>query len=79
MSEHISCSDALEQLWALIDQELCTEDAARVQEHLERCARCYPQYDFQRAYRQLVASQCREKAPPELRRKVFMRLLEEGG
>ncbi|MGH7449187.1 MAG: mycothiol system anti-sigma-R factor [Longimicrobiales bacterium] len=78
MSEDISCSDALEQLWSFIDRELCTEDAARVQEHLDRCRHCYPQYDFDRAYRRLVALQCRQEAPPELRRKVFMRLLEEG-
>jgi mycothiol system anti-sigma-R factor len=78
MTENISCSDALEQLWALIDHELCTEDAALVQEHLDRCKHCYPQYDFDRAYRELVAMQCREKAPVELRRKLFQRLLEEG-
>jgi mycothiol system anti-sigma-R factor len=77
MSENISCSDALEQLWALIDHELCTEDAVRVQEHLDRCRSCYPHYDFDRAYRQLVALQCREHAPAELRRKVFMRLAQE--
>ena len=79
MTENISCGDALEQLWALIDNELCTEDAERVQQHLDRCSRCYPRYDFDRAYRQLVAMQCREKAPAELRRKIFMRLLEDGG
>lgn len=77
MTENISCSDALEQLWALIDDELCTEDADRVQKHLDRCRNCYPQYDFDRAYRQLVAMQCREQAPAELRRRVFMKLLEE--
>jgi len=77
MNENISCGDALEQLWALIDNELCTEDAERVQEHLDRCKRCYPQYNFDRAYRQLVALQCREKAPAELRHRVFMKLLEE--
>lgn len=79
MSDPISCSDALEQLWQLIDCELCTEDAARVQEHLDRCRHCYPQYDFHRAYRQLVASHCRQDAPADLRRRIFMRLLEEGG
>lgn len=78
MTEDISCGDALDQLWALIDNELCTEDADRVQQHLDRCGGCYPQYDFHSAYRQLVAMQCRQKAPPELRRKLFLRLLEEG-
>ncbi|MBR9989267.1 MAG: mycothiol system anti-sigma-R factor [Gemmatimonadetes bacterium] len=78
MTEKCTCGEALEELWALIDNELCTEDAQRVQEHLDRCRTCYPQYDFDRAYRQLVALQCRETAPAELRRKVFMRLLEDG-
>lgn len=78
MSDDISCSAALEQLWELIDNELCAEDSARVQEHIERCKRCYPQYDFDLAFRQMVATQCREQAPPELRRRIFMRLLEEG-
>ncbi|HEX6309351.1 MAG TPA: mycothiol system anti-sigma-R factor [Longimicrobiales bacterium] len=74
----ISCSDALDQLWALIDSEIGPVDAERVREHLERCSHCYPQYDFDRAYRELLALQCREQAPPALRRRIFMRLLEEG-
>lgn len=77
MTDRCTCSEALEALWELIDNELCTEDAGRVREHLDRCRSCYPQYDFDRAYRQLVALQCRQTAPAELRRKVFMRLLEE--
>lgn len=75
--DRISCSDALEQLWALIDCELDSAGAERVREHIERCRHCYPQYDFDRAYRELLRMQCREKAPPELRRRIFMRLLEE--
>lgn len=78
MSDDISCSAALDQLWELIDNELCADDASRVREHIERCKRCYPQYDFDRAYRQMLAMQCRETAPPGLRRRIFMRLLEEG-
>lgn len=75
--EDLSCSEALEQLWALIDCELDEATSARVREHLERCRSCYPQYDFDRAYRELLRMQCREQAPPELRRKIFMRLLGE--
>ena len=77
--KHLSCSEALEQLWELIDDELCTADAERVREHLDRCRHCYPQYDFDRAYRALVALQCRECAPSETRRKLFMSLLSEAG
>lgn len=74
-TKDLSCSDALEQLWALIDQELGPEDADRVREHLDRCRSCYPHYDFDSAYRQLLALQCRECAPAETRRKLFFKLL----
>jgi anti-sigma factor (TIGR02949 family) len=73
----LSCSDALEQLWALIDQELESADADRIREHIDRCRHCYPHYDFDRAYRDLLALQCRQQAPPELRRRIFMRLLQD--
>jgi anti-sigma factor (TIGR02949 family) len=77
MSKPVSCNDALDQLWALIDSELCDADAECVQEHIDRCKSCFPHYDFERAYRRLVALQCRQEAPVELRRRVFMLLLAE--
>jgi anti-sigma factor (TIGR02949 family) len=77
MTRPITCNDALDQLWALIDQDLCADDAECVQKHIERCTACFLHYDFERAYRQLVALQSRQEAPPELRRRIFMRLLEE--
>jgi anti-sigma factor (TIGR02949 family) len=75
--EGMNCDHAMEQLWALIDQELDLTDAAALREHLDACQRCYPEYDFQRAYRAFIASRCRHAAPPDLRRRVFMSLLAE--
>lgn len=75
--EGINCDHAMEQLWALIDRELDAADATRLREHLDTCQRCYPEYDFHRAYREFIASHCRHEAPPELRRRIFMSLLAE--
>jgi anti-sigma factor (TIGR02949 family) len=79
MSEHndVSCRHALEQLWALIDCECDPETSSELQAHLATCQRCYPHYDFQRAFRSFIADRCRHDAPPDLRRRVFMALLAE--
>ena len=77
MTEGINCRDTMERLWALIDAELDAPAATRVREHLDACQHCYPQYDFHRAYREFVAARCRHGAPPELRRRIFMSLLDE--
>jgi anti-sigma factor (TIGR02949 family) len=76
----INCERAMEQLWGLIDRELAEADARQVREHLDVCQRCYPEYDFHRAYRDFIASRARHAAaPPALRRRIFMALLEEEG
>jgi anti-sigma factor (TIGR02949 family) len=74
----ISCGDVVAQLYEYIDEEL--EDAETVQkirEHLELCKRCYPHYDFERAFLRFLAEQGRACAPPELKRNIFERILEE--
>lgn len=74
----ISCEDALARLWEFLDGELPAEEEAAVQKHLEICGRCYPQFDFQRAYfaytRQLAE---RERVSPERRRRLFAALLAQ--
>lgn len=42
------------------------------------CTRCYPRYDFQRAYREFTRRlHDSEHAPPRLRRQLFQRILEQ--
>ena len=74
----IPCEEALARLWDFLDGELDASDEAAVRKHLEICNRCYPQYDFQRAYFEF-ARRLREgaTAPPELRRRLFQRILVE--
>lgn len=74
----VRCEHVLERLWDFLDGELSADDERALQKHLEVCGRCYPQYDFRRAYleytRRLLAE---EHAPPELRQRLFHRILEE--
>lgn len=74
----IRCEHVLERLWDFLDGELPPEDEAAVKKHLEICNRCYPQYDFQRAYFEYTRRlQEGDHAPPSLRRRLFERILEQ--
>ena len=70
------CEHVLARLWEYLDGELPADDDEAVRRHLEVCTRCYPRYNFQRAYLEYVR-RIREKgsAPPALRRRLFQRLL----
>jgi mycothiol system anti-sigma-R factor len=72
-----SCNDVMGQLWEYIDGELTPERTTLIQAHLDRCQACFPQYDFQKAFRQFLGRQCHQAAPPGLRRKVFELLLRD--
>jgi mycothiol system anti-sigma-R factor len=73
----LSCSEAVEQMWAYIDGELADVEGEAVREHLAACRRCYPHYDFQKAFCQFLRGHRGAGAPPELRRRLFLRLLAE--
>ncbi|MDZ7780626.1 MAG: zf-HC2 domain-containing protein [Gemmatimonadota bacterium] len=71
------CDQAMARLWEFLDGELPEEEHRALERHLEVCSRCFPAYDFQRAYleytRHLAAQ---EQAPPELRKEVFLKILD---
>lgn len=74
----IRCEDALARLWEFLDGELPPADETAVRKHLDICNRCYPQYDFQRAYFTYVRRmRDQEHAPPTLRRRLFRMILEQ--
>lgn len=79
MSENrmISCTEALEQLWAYIDGELPEGDARGVRAHLEACKGCHPHFDYQKAFCQFLRRMAQTPVPASLRRRVFLALLEE--
>lgn len=74
----ISCEDALARLWDFLDGELPPNEEEALQRHLEVCSRCWPQYDFQRAYLEYTRRLAeKEHAPPGLRQRLFQRILEQ--
>jgi anti-sigma factor (TIGR02949 family) len=75
--EMIPCDQVLAKLWEYMDGELTEEHAARVRAHLDICGRCFPQYNFQRAYREFIRRSAEQPLPPGLRRRVFEAILAE--
>jgi mycothiol system anti-sigma-R factor len=74
------CEDALARLWEFLDGELAADDEARVKKHLDLCNRCYPKYDFQRAYFEYTRRiRARDHAPPAMRQSLFRKILEQEG
>lgn len=73
----IPCEHVMDRLWEFLDGELENGDKVAVRRHLEICNRCFPQYDFQRAYFEFTR-QVRDSdtAPSELRRRLFRAILE---
>lgn len=73
----VPCDHVITRLWEYIDGELTPEHAARIEAHLEICNRCFPQYDFQRAFCVFLRRTQQEDVPPGLRRRVFEMILAE--
>lgn len=77
-SRTTDCEHVLSRLWEFLDEELSPEDEVQVKEHLEICNRCFPRYDFQRAYFEYTRRiRERDQAPPELRRRIFRTILKQ--
>lgn len=70
-TEEISCREAVERVYEYLDGELGEERAEEVRCHVERCKRCYPMYNWERMFLDLVQDRAdRGESNPELRRKV---------
>jgi anti-sigma factor (TIGR02949 family) len=79
MMPMLDCSDVMRQLWDYLDHELTPDRMHAVAAHLAVCHRCYPQYDFERAFLgALKGARDNGRAPPALRDRVVAALREEG-
>ncbi len=74
----IRCEEAMARLWEFLDGELEDVEEEAVRKHLEVCNRCYPRYDFQRAYFEYMQrTSSKGDGPVDLRRELFQKLLEQ--
>jgi len=72
----IPCDHVVERLWDFLDDEI--DDPVvqrRIEAHLEICARCFPEYDYRRAFLALLERHADDPIPPGLRRSMFQRLM----
>lgn len=67
MKHLISCREAVQQLWRLLDQELDTVERQSVDAHLEYCIHCCGELEFARELRGLLASQSTYDLPGDVR------------
>lgn len=75
----VDCTMVLQQLWDYLDAELGPEWMAAVRTHLALCGRCYPHYDFEKAFLDALSScGCSTCAPHDVRCRVMESLRRAG-
>lgn len=76
----IECHEALARIFEWLDHEIDPAEEARVGEHLQTCAMCYPVLQFERSFREAMthARTAESAASPELRAQVLHALEGEG-
>ena len=52
----VSCEEAFERLYDFLDGELCATWTEKVRAHIEVCRKCYPHFNFERAFLDHVRS-----------------------
>lgn len=73
----LTCREVVELLWEYIDAELTPDMEGRIRAHLEACEKCYPHYEFQKAFVEFVRRHGGGAAPAALRMKVIQAIQEE--
>lgn len=77
--EMLSCQEALEKVYEYLDGELDISDHDKVQEHVKICRKCYPFFDFERAFLDFVREKgFAEEASGELVERVRNIVREAG-
>ena len=67
----VTCEDAFRKIDDYLDRELKPEDQARIREHLEICAACASEFEFERSVLDGVRAKLRRAfAPPDLLSKI---------
>lgn len=79
MDGMLDCDAVMRQLWDYLDAELTPERMEQIGAHLAVCQRCFPQYQFERSFLDVLASaRADHPAIGQLRLRVMAALKEEG-
>lgn len=68
------CEKAKKDLEEYLHNELCSEEAADIREHMENCASCSDEHQVGVVLTEAVKRACEETAPEELKGQVLERL-----
>lgn len=68
------CDKAKAELEEFLHNELCTEDAADIRDHMEHCEDCRSELRVGLVLTETVRRACRENAPQELRAEVLAKI-----
>lgn len=68
------CDKAKAALEEYLHNELCSEDAADIREHMNNCTDCTDEHKVGLVLREAVARACQETAPEELRAEVLLKI-----
>lgn len=66
----IGCRDAVERLWAYLDDELDEAGRRAVDEHLAYCLRCCGEVAFARELRETLATRSTPDLPDDVRARL---------
>lgn len=80
MSEALSCSNAVRQLWEYLDQGLSEHDHVLLEQHLSFCVQCCGELEFAHALQRLLRTST-PAMPTEVRSRLdrFIDSLDPGG
>jgi len=77
MIDQLTCEETFRRLDDFLDHELSAEECRLVQQHLEICAVCAKEFDFEASVWDEVRAKLQHTVvPPNLREKVLLLLKE---
>lgn len=79
MAPMLDCEAVMRQLWDYLDAELTPERTIQIEAHLAMCKRCYPQYEYERAFLNALAARRPTHSNPDRLRTNLMVLLRDRG
>ena len=76
--DRVTCEDAFRKIDDYLDRELSDEDLTLIREHLDICAACATEFEFERSVLDGVRAKLRRiAAPPDLLTRIRLRVAAE--
>ena len=66
----ISCSEAVQQLWDYLENEVAEADRAAIEQHLAFCRRCCDEVEFAEELQSVLASAAEIELPRAVERRL---------